>query len=146
MKRYVRSSDTSVEGKSLEERVQNFIDKRVTKFSKFEEGNLYIEKHSLQSLINNYIRYFNQNVAEYGDGFAADWDDDDTMQILYKDGKIRTVNPLFDEGNKKIKVDGIDSIILDGSWGTACAGPHLVAEDYTVYEDIPDVRIEFFSS
>ena len=66
------------------------------------------------------------------------------MSILYKNGDIRTINPLFDEGNKRIKTEGIDSIILDGSWGTACAGPNLVAEDYTVYEDIPDIRIEFY--
>jgi len=133
----------ATEDKPLVERVQEFIDKRPHKLSVFEEGNLYIEKQSIQSMIHNYIRWFNQNVDEYGNGFETDWDDDDTMTIRYKNGEIRTINPQWDDGDKKIKTDGIDSIILDGSWGTACAGNNLVAEDYTVYEDIPDIRIDF---
>lgn len=143
MKRLVYA--TEEESSDLEKRVQAFLDKRVTKWRAFDEGNLHIEKHSIQNMIHDYIRYFNQNVQEYGDGFATDWDSDDWMTILYKDGTIRTVNPDCDEGNKKIKIDGIDSIIVDGSWGTACAGPNLVANDYTVYEDIPDIRVEFYS-
>lgn len=127
----------------LVDQVQRFIETRNHRFNKFEYDNLYIEKHSLQSLYDDYIKYFNHNVTDYGNGFATDWDDDDWMSILYKDGTIRQVNPETDEGTKKIKTDGIDSIIVDGSWGTACAGPHLIAEDYTVYEDIPDIRIEF---
>lgn len=140
MLRYIRSATDSTE---LLNRVNDFLQGRTTNFRKFEEGNIYIEKHSIESMIKNYIKYFNRNVAEYGDGFAADWAEDDWMQILYKNGKVLEVNPLVNEGNKKIKTDGIDSIILDGSWGTAFAGPHVIAEDYTVYEDIPDIRLEF---
>lgn len=102
-----------------------------------------IEKHSVDSLIRNYIKYFNRNVAEEGDGFAADWDEDDWMSILYNNGTVREINPVTDDGTKKIRTDGINSIIVDGSWGTAVAGPCLLAEDYTVYEDIPDIRITF---
>ena len=65
------------------------------------------------------------------------------MKILYRNGKIREVNPQVEEGNHKISTQGIDSIIIDGSWGTAFAGPSVVAEDYTVYDDIPDIRLTF---
>lgn len=137
------SASQSIE--SLLDRVQYFIgNPRTRKWRSFDEGQyLHLEKHSVQSLIDNYIRYFNRNVDDYGDGFAADWDDDDWMHILYKDGKAVTINPQDYDGTKKIKTDNIDSIILDGSWGTAFAGPHIEAEDYTVYEDIPDIRIQF---
>lgn len=141
MKRLVYST---TESEDLLEEVLSFIKGRTKKFKKFEKGQyIYLEKHSLQSMYNNYIKYFNQNVSDYGDGFAADWDPDDTMDILYKNGTIRTLNPQWDDGTKKIKMDGIDSIILNGGWGTAFAGPSITAEDYTVYDDIPDIRIEF---
>lgn len=140
MKRLVYASESEL----LLDQVNKFIDNpRVRKFKKFEKGLLLLEKHSIQDLINNSIRYFNQNVDEYGDGFATDWDPDDWMSILYKNGKILEVNPECNDGTKKISTDNIDSIILDGSWGTAFAGPHIEAEDYTVYEDIPDIRIQF---
>ena len=132
-----------IDSTELLDKVNAFLQGRTKGFKKFQEGNLYIEKHSIESLIRNYIKYFNRNIDEEGDGFAADWDDDDWMQILYKNGRIREVNPQVDEGNKKISIDGIDSIIVDGSWGTAFAGPHVQAEDYTVYEDIPDIRLTF---
>jgi len=125
--------------------VKDFVEGRrgQRKFSKLELDGIYLERHSIQSLINNYIRYFNRNVSDYGNGFEADWDPDDWMYILYKNGRVRTINPEEDEGTRKISVDNIDSIILDGSWGTAFAGPSITVEDYTVYEDIPDFRIEF---
>ena len=116
---------------------------RTRGFSKFEKYGVYLEKHSIQHLINSYIKYFNQNVRETGNGFSSDWDDDDWMSILYKNGTIREINPETDEGSKRISIDNIDSIILDGSWGTAFAGLHITAEDYTIYDDIVDIRIEF---
>lgn len=140
MKRYVKSSSSSEE---ILEKVNNFLKGRTKGFKKFEENNTYIEKHSINSLIHDYITYFNRNVDEYGDGFASDWDEDDWMRILYKNGKIREINPQVEEGNRKISTQGIDSIIIDGSWGTAFAGPSVVAEDYTVYDDIPDIRLTF---
>ena len=116
---------------------------RIRGFRKFEKYGMYFEKHSIQSLINDRIRYFNENVREYGDGFATDWDEDDWMTILYKDGKIRQINPDCDEGNRRISTDNIDSIIVDGSWGTAFAGPHIGFRDETTYPDIPDIRVDF---
>ena len=143
MKRHIHSATEDTDKSDLLERVQKFASGRVHKFKKFEDGYLYLEHHSLQSLINNYIRYFNENVKEYANGFETDWDPDDTMDILYKNGTIRTVNPDWDEGTKLIRTDGIDSIIVNGGWGTAFAGPSIVIEDYTVYDDIPDIRVNF---
>ena len=140
MKRLLRASSSE----DLLNEIQNWARNwRISKFSKFEKEGIYLEHHSIQSFINNYIKYFNENVDDYGNGYEADWDPDDTMTILYKDGSVREVNPQWDEGNRKIKIDGIDSIILDGSWGTAFAGPSITFEDYTVYEDIPDIRATF---
>lgn len=116
---------------------------RIKGFKKFEKYGIYLEKHSIDDLIRSYIKYFNQNIGEGGNGFDSDWDDDDTMDILYKDGHIRTVNPSWDDGTKKISIDNIDSIILNGGWGTAFAGPSITFEDYTVYDDIIDIRPEF---
>ena len=140
----VHASDLDGEShKKLFEEVQKFVEGRVHKFKKFEKGGIYLEHHSVENLIRDYIRYFNRNVGDYGDGFAADWDDDTWMQILYKNGKVREINPQVDEGKRRISTDGIDSIIVDGGWGTAFAGPSIAVEDYTVYPDIPDFRITF---
>ena len=116
---------------------------RIRGLQKFEKYGIYLEKHSIEDLIRSYIKYFNQNIREGGNGFDSDWDDDDTMDILYKDGHVRTVNPSWDDGTKKISIDNIDSIILNGGWGTAFAGPSITFEDYTVYDDVTDIRPEF---
>lgn len=116
---------------------------RIKRFKKFEKYGIYLEQHSIEDLIRSYIKYFNQNIREGENGFASDWDDDDTMDILYKDGHVRTINPQWDDGTKKISIDNIDSIILNGGWGTAFAGPSITFEDYTVYDDIIDIRPEF---
>lgn len=116
---------------------------RLKGFKKFEKYGIYLEKHSIEDMIRSYIRYFNQNIREGENGFASDWDDDDTMDILYKNGHVRTINPQWDDGTKKISIDNIDSIILNGGWGTAFAGPSVTFEDYTVYDDIIDIRPEF---
>ena len=91
---------------------------------KFEENYIYVERHSLQSLINQYIRWWNKEIAEGGNGLDS-WDSDDTMHILYKDGHIRTISDQEDDGTRKISTDNIDSIIIDGGWGSAYAGPHV---------------------
>lgn len=116
---------------------------RIKGFQKFEKYGIYLEKHSIEDLIRSYIKYFNQNIREGGNGFDSDWDDDDTMDILYKDGTVRTINPSWDEGTEKISIDNIDSIILNGGWGTAFAGPSIEFEDYTTYDDIIDIRPQF---
>lgn len=116
---------------------------RTKRFQKFEKYGIYLEKHSIEDFIRSYIKYFNQNIHEGGNGFDSDWDSDDTMDILYKNGKVRTINPEFDEGTKRISIDNIDSIILNGGWGTAFGGPSIDFEDYTVYDDVIDIRPEF---
>ena len=140
MKRYIRCSE---ESQSLLEEVERWARGRVHRFKKFEKDNLYLEHHSIQSLINNYIKYFNINVAEEGDGFASDWDPDDVMHILYKNGTVRDIGIGWDEGTRKISTDGIDSIIVSGSWGDAFAGPSIIFRDETVYDDLPDIRVDF---
>lgn len=123
--------------------LQEFASRPVRNFVKFEKYGLYFEHHSIESMIKNYIRWYNNNVREYGDGYATDWDPDDHMVILYKNGKIREIWPEVDEGNKLVPIDNIDSIILDGSWGTAFAGKHIGFRDETVYDDILDIRADF---
>lgn len=102
---------------------------RVNKLRKFEEGYNYLERHSVESLVNDYIRWYNRNISEGGNGLDS-WDSDDTMSILYKDGHIRTISVQDDDGTKKIATDNIDSIIVDGGWGTAYAGPHIKLYNY----------------
>lgn len=122
----------------------------------------HIEKRSIQDFIKWEIRYFNENVKEYGNGFETDWDDDTVMFILYRDGKIRRVDVQWDDGTKRIKTDGIDSIILDAEWGSAFAGPHVRIYNYREsvpyrsednrygyksvqerYNDFDDLRLDF---
>ena len=142
MKRYIKSS-TEAERSELIVELEKLAHTPVKGFRKFEKDGVYFEKHSIQSMIKNYIRWYNENVREYGDGYATDWDPDDRMVILYKNGKMREIWPESDDGDKLIPLDGIDSIILDGSWGTAFAGPHIVFRDETVYDDIIDIRADF---
>ena len=109
----------------------------------FDKYGLYFLKYSIEGMIREYVRYYNQNVRECGDGYATDWDPDDRLLILYKNGKIREVCTEWDEGNKLISIDGIDSMLLDASWGTAFAGPSITFRDETVYDDILDIRADF---
>ena len=114
----------------LDAKLEKFMEGRIRKMRKFEDGQwTYIERHSIQQMWNDYIKWFNKSIDDSGDGFES-WDPDDTMHILYKNGKIRTLNPQWDDGTKKISVDNIDSIILDGGWGTAVAGPHVRLYNY----------------
>ena len=116
---------------------------------------------SIEEMIRNYVKYFNINVRECGYGFETDWDDDDWLYILYKDGTQRTINPAVDDGTKRIKLDGIDSMIIDGGWGSGYAGPHVEIVNYREgigykdvdkygyssveqrYNDADDLRLEF---
>ena len=142
----------------LNKKLDAFMAGRIKKLRKFEDGNYtYIERHSVQGMWNDYIKWFNKDVQDFGDGFQS-WDSDDTMYILYKNGK--TITGSYDSWpeDKKIPVDGIDSIILDGGWGTAIAGPHVKLENYREvvdygkygyrdieqrYYDEDDIRAEF---
>ena len=142
----------------LNAKLDKFMEGRIKKFRKFEDGQwIYIERHSIQDMYNDYIKWFNKSVSDSGDGFEC-WDPDDCMNILYKDGKIRTIDPQWDDGTKKISVDNIDSIILNGGWGTAVAGPHIKLYNYREvvdygkwgyksveqrYNDDDDIRAEF---
>jgi len=142
----------------LNKRLEAFMSGRVNKLRKFEDGKYtYIERHSIQSMWNDYIKWFNNDVRDFQDGFQS-WDSDDVMTILYKNGKTIRIAPDSWPENKRIPVDGIDSIILDGGWGTAVAGPHVELINYREavdygkwgyrdieqrYYDEDDIRAEF---
>ena len=145
MKRLLASTEYPPSSQVLNEIRAWAEQNRVRKLSQFDRYGVYLEKHSIQDIVNSYIRYFNKNVSYCGDGFATDWDPDDWMTIKYKDGRVREINPEVDDGTKKISVDNIDSIIIDGGWGTAFAGPNIVFEDYTTYDDILDIRPVFYN-
>ena len=143
MKKMIIASESYIDRQQILNELAQFARGRTAGFKKFEKYGLYFEKHSIQSMIHNYIRWYNENVRESGNGYATDWDPDDRMVILYKNGKTREISPEWDEGDKLIPTDGIDSIILDGSWGTAFAGPSIVFRDETAYDDIIDIRADF---
>lgn len=116
-----------------------------------------IEKDSVKNLIENYIKPFNEDLKAHGDGFLY-WDPDQTVSILYKDGKILNIAPDWWDASKKIPTSGIDSIIVDGGWGTTVGGKNIrlynTREEWdygkygykTVksrYEDFNDIRADF---
>ena len=169
MKRYIKSTEENLTPEQMEEELaqhfaelnkelEEFMSGRIKKLRKFEDGKYtYIERHSIQGMYNDYIKWFNKDVQDYKDGFQS-WDTDDTMYILYKNGKTVTISYDSWPEDKKIPVDGIDSIILDGGWGTAVAGPHVELVNYRElvdygkwgykdieqrYYDDDDIRAEF---
>lgn len=169
MKRYIQSTEENLTPEQMEEELSQhfaevnkkldaFMSGRIRKFRKFEDGQFaYIERHTIQGIWNDYIKWFNQDVKDYGDGFQS-WDPDGMMHILYKNGKQITISPDFWPEDKRIPVDGIDSIIYDAGWGTAVAGPHVELVNYREvvdygkwgyrdveqrYYDDDDIRAEF---
>ena len=81
---YDRESELLNDSDRLLEEIRIWASTPTRKFKKFELGQtVYLEKHSIQDMINGYIRYFNENVRDYGYGFETDWDSDDWMDILY---------------------------------------------------------------
>ena len=135
-------ADSKTSEDILEEVKEWAANYRIKKFAKFEKYGIYLEKHSIEDLLRDYVHWFNKEIREGRNGFDS-WNPDDTMHILYKNGRIRTISPESDEGTKKISIDNIDSIIVLGDWGDAFAGPSITFEDYTVYDDIVDIRPEF---
>lgn len=82
---------------------------------------LYLEKDAKKSLIDNYVK-------EYNKGY---WDEDEmSMHILYKDGSVVST---FDDPDK-FKTTNIDSIIINGGWGTTFCG------NVKVIHDTPDEK------
>ena len=146
MKRVYKNYEFKPEGEyrseDILEMIEDWASTRTQRFKKFEYGNLYLEKHSVQSLIDDYIKWFNRSVDDCGDGYDQ-WDSDDMMHILYNNGHIETIGYGWHDEDKKIKTDGINSIILSGGWGVAFAGPCITFEDATVYDDIIDIRVDF---
>lgn len=117
---------------------------------------VHIEKHTVKDLINLYINDFNSNVDYYGDGFEY-YDEDMTINILYRNGKTIYVSPQWWDGSKKIPISGIDTIVIDSGWGDAVAGKHYRVfnareeTDYgkygyrslqSRYDDWDDIRVE----
>lgn len=77
---------------------------------------LYLEKDTKKSLIDNYVKEYNKGL----------WDEDEmSMHILYKDGSM--VSTL--DAPNKFKTTTIDSIIINGSWGTTFCGKVKITHD-----------------
>ena len=139
----------------LNKKIATFMRKRPP--ASFESDNCYIEHYSIERIIYDYIRCFNENVRDYGNGFETDWDDDAIMHILYKNGTVRCVSVGYDDGTKRIKTDGIEAVIYDSGWGTAYAGKCVIYNmretvDYGKwgykdieqrYNDFDDIRVGF---
>lgn len=116
-----------------------------------------MEKDSVKDLIENYIKPFNDDLKYHGDGFLY-WDPDQTIYILYKDGKSLIISPDSWNESKKIPTSGIDSVIVEGGWGTAVGGKNIrlynTREEWEYgkygyksvksrYEDFNDIRADF---
>ena len=116
-----------------------------------------IEKHSVKDLIETYIKPFNDDLKIHGDGFLY-WDPDQTVSILYRDGKIISVSPGWWDESKRIPVSNVDSVIVDGGWGIAIGGKSIrlynTREEWgygkygyknvrSRYEDFNDIRADF---
>ena len=78
--------------------------------------NLYLEKDTKKNLIDDYIKEYNSNGFSLGD--------DIVISVLYKDG---TYKSSYD--GKKLSTTGIDSIIVEGDWGTTFCGKVKVTHD-----------------
>lgn len=73
MKRMIKCmTESELHREQLLRKLQLFASGRLKGHRKFEEDGLYFEKHSIQSMINNYIRWYNDNVRESGYGYATD--------------------------------------------------------------------------
>lgn len=117
----------------------------------------HIEKETVKELVENYIKPYNDSLRDYGSLFTFA-SDDEQINILYKDGKHITVSPQWYDENKKIPTSNIDSVIVEGGWGTAFAGKNV--EIYNMretvgygkyayknlkerYKDYDDIRVDF---
>ena len=89
----------------------------------------FIYKDTLKTLIEDYIKPLNDDLAQRGDIFAF-YDEDQTISILYKDGTQRYIGVGWWDSDKRIPTSNIDSIIIDGSWGTAIAGKNVRLYNY----------------
>ena len=80
-----------------------------------EKETLYLERDTKKSLIDNYLKPFN-------DGLLGD--DDGLIGVKYKDGTI-----VFSDNTERFKLTGIDTIIVEGGWGTTYSGKMKVTHD-----------------
>ena len=116
----------------------------------------HIERYTVKELASNYLKEFNANVENYGDGFTY-WDSDDVVYVAYKNGTGIILDANEWDGSKKIPLTGIDTIIVNGGWGYGVAGKNATiinmrdygrySYDYKNvkqrYEDWNDLRVEF---
>lgn len=117
-----------------------------------------LEKYTLKYAKRYFLDKYNDNLKDYGDGFEGEWDEDDSVSILYKDGTTRNLLAGASDGTKKVKTTGIDSIIINGSWGDAYAGKNVTFYNMREvtpngkygykntkdrYNDFNDIRLEF---
>ena len=84
---------------------------------------LYLEKDTKKNIIDNYLK-------EYNDGY---WDDNEgSINVLYKDGSF--ISSL--DAPNKFKLTNIDTIIVNGGWGTTFSG------NVKVTHDVPDEKFD----
>ena len=93
-----------------------------------------IEKSTIKELKSNYIDPLNDDLKNYGDAFTFGADDDTVINILYKSGEELRVSPDSYDGTKRIPTSNIDSIIVEGGWGSAFAGKNV--ELYNMRETV----------
>lgn len=79
-----------------------------------EKETLYLERDTKKSLVDNYLKYYN----DYGG------DEDTSIAVKYKDGTV-----VFDYDTERFKLTGIDTIIVEGGWGTTYSGKVKVTHD-----------------
>lgn len=107
---------------AVQEKIDAWLnDKNSTSLDEVErpDGNaepVYLEKETKKNIIDYYLK-------EYNNGYFNS--DEDMISVLYKDGSMVS---SFDEP-KKFKLTNIESIIVDGSWGTTFCGNVKVTHD-----------------
>lgn len=120
----------------------------------------YISKSTIGDLKFNYIDEFNKAVKEHGDGFEG-IEPELIIRVRYKDGSYLSTQDMNFDSSKRIPTKNIDSIIIEGEWGTDFAGNNVQLYNQreevgdgkwgysslqTRYNDFDDIRADFTSS
>lgn len=81
-----------------------------------EVEHLYLERDTKKSIIDTYLKGYND----------VGWDDGEgSINVLYKDGSFVSSSDAPD----KFKLTNVDTIIVEGSWGTTFSGKVKVTHE-----------------